>query len=61
MMQISVVILFSILKNEDTSKPGRVHFNRGLTTRAALVVIESPPKKNEPQMMTRKMIAPVPL
>lgn len=30
-----------------------------LTTLAALVVIESPPKKKEPQMTNSKMIAPV--
>lgn len=34
---------------------------RLLTTLAALVVIESPPKKKEPHMTNSKMIAPVPL
>lgn len=32
-----------------------------LTTLAALVVIESPPKKNEPHMTNSKIIAPVEL
>jgi len=32
-----------------------------LTTLAALVVIESPPKKNEPQMTNSRIIAPAEL
>jgi hypothetical protein len=32
-----------------------------LTTLAALVRVESPQKKKAPQMMQRKMMAPVPL
>lgn len=32
-----------------------------LTTRAALVVIERPAKKNDPQMTTNRIIAPAPL